>query len=337
MRVRNMGFISRFGIVLQLMVLGACGAHTTNASTGEFPIEASEPAAPQHDVAESEDPLTPFAEQAGCTSEERMRKKGRATNGCWYPKYNGYARELITESSTFVTGPAPADIAEVCPNYERLSIREKQTFWVYFVQALTAIESGFNKYVHLPENKYDKKTGEQVISEGLLQLSYSDRGRGPGCVFNKRRDAGLPESERSIFKAKNNLQCGISILDWQLFEKGRPLFTNRSYWAPLHKRAKSRGYKVCMRKAKGDTEKELECQMTYHREYAACMRKANGVPENEVGCQGLFNRRILSQFWDGYPMDKRLPGKNLCGLQNHLSFCGQLACQESQSRVASLE
>lgn len=248
--------------------------------------------------AQAEVLLTPFAERQGCATEATRRAHGRATNRCWYPKYDDYVLELITESSEFVTGGAPSGILEVCPNYESLVAKQKQDFWVYFIQALAVVESSFDRYSQLQENWFHKD-GSPVISEGLLQLSYSDRGRGPGCSFSESRDAKLALADRSIFEPKKNLQCGISILKNQLAKNG--LFHNGSYWNPLRKKAK------------------------YNSDVNKCMKKApDGA--SEIGCQGLSHRRILAQFWEEYP-SKRGKGKNLCGLRNVLSFCGQLDCQ----------
>lgn len=245
--------------------------------------------------------LTPYAEKQGCATEASRKAKGRASNGCWYPKYDNYVRELITDSSEFAVGPAPADIAEVCPNYDRLPPHQRADFWVYFVQALASVESGFNKYTGLPEDMVDRH-GEQIISEGLLQMSYSDRGRGPGCTFDRARDEERSNNDKTIFDPKRNLQCGVSILKWQLADN--ELFYKGSYWNPLRKKAK---FAAAVKK---------------------CLKQSDGSAASALGCEGLWHRRILAQFWDGYPSEKRKGGKNLCGLSNHLSFCGQLDCEE---------
>lgn len=252
-------------------------------------------------VAQAHAQLTPFAQQQGCATEASRKAKGRANNGCWYPKYDDYVRELITDSSRFAVEHAPADIVEVCPNYEKLPAHQRADFWVYFIQALASVESGFDKFTGLPESMVDN-AGEQIISEGLLQLSYSDRGRGPGCTFNRERDIGRANSEKTIFDPKRNLQCGVSILDWQL--KGEnELFFKSSYWNPLRKKQK---FAAAVKK---------------------CVMESDGSAASILGCEGFWHRRILAQFWEGYPAEKRKGGRSICGLTHQLSYCGQLDCE----------
>lgn len=259
-------------------------------------------------IAHAEMLWTPAAEQAGCTSEASRKAKGRAGNHCWLPQYDDYLREVITETSDFTSDAIPEGVAEVCPNYSNLVAKQKQDFWVYFVQALASTESGFDKYTQLVENMVDSD-GEAIVSEGLLQLSYSDRGRGTGCVFSRAKDEKRTDAEKTIFDAENNLQCGASILRTQLYGKvsdadniGKGVFYSGSYWNPLRKKS------------------------DYRKQVAKCVADSDGSAAAELGCQGHYSRRILAQFWDGYPTARTKTGMNLCGLRNVLSFCGQLDC-----------
>ncbi len=73
-----------------------------------------------------------------------------------------------------------------------------------------------------------------VRSEGLLQLTYMDAER-YGCDFDWEADKALPEKDpaRTILQPRNNLTCGVKILENQLITLKRPLLTRSSYWSTL--------------------------------------------------------------------------------------------------------
>ena len=73
-----------------------------------------------------------------------------------------------------------------------------------------------------------------VRSEGLLQLTDMDKDR-YGCDFDWQKDKPLPEKDpaRTILTPRNNLLCGVKILENQMLTQGRPLLTQSSYWVTL--------------------------------------------------------------------------------------------------------
>ena len=77
-------------------------------------------------------------------------------------------------------------------------------------------------------------TGRAVRSEGLLQLTYEDQQR-YGCDFNWNADRTLKADDpaRSILQPKNNLECGVKILDNQILDQHKPIFARTSYWSTL--------------------------------------------------------------------------------------------------------
>ena len=80
----------------------------------------------------------------------------------------------------------------------------------------------------------DSVSGRAVRSEGLLQLTYEDQKR-YGCDFDWDADKKLPVKDpaRTILQPKNNLECGVKILDHQLIEKHKPLLSASGYWSTL--------------------------------------------------------------------------------------------------------
>lgn len=94
------------------------------------------------------------------------------------------------------------DSGEYCPAYPRLSLAQREQFWVMLISSMARFESGFK-----PETKYtedfDDAQGKPVISRGLLQISI-ESANSYGCGFKKAEE---------LHDAERNLRCGIVILD----------------------------------------------------------------------------------------------------------------------------
>src|SRR6185437_941143 len=70
--------------------------------------------------------------------------------------------------------------------------------------------------------------------QGLLQLTYMDSKRYQ-CAFDWNRDKNLPvaDPEKTILQPRNNLMCGLRILNNQMVVRHKPLLTESSYWVTL--------------------------------------------------------------------------------------------------------
>ncbi len=81
---------------------------------------------------------------------------------------------------------------------------------------------------------WDNQTKSFYLSEGLLQLSYSDK-RYYGCDFDWKKDKFKlsRDSSKTIFDPKKNLECGIIILDRLVKRKGKVFFNKGHYWSVL--------------------------------------------------------------------------------------------------------
>lgn len=112
-----------------------------------------------------------------------------------------------------------------CLGYYEATKHEKSLFWITFLASIASQESAFNprtRYYEDPLNEW---------SEGLLQLSLSDRKAYNGCS---------PINGDTILEPLTNLRCGLSILETQVIglpRRGHPtgsLFPNRYfYWSVL--------------------------------------------------------------------------------------------------------
>jgi hypothetical protein len=67
-----------------------------------------------------------------------------------------------------------------------------------------------------------------------LQLTYQDQKR-YGCDFDWQHDKTLPANDpgKTILQPKNNLECGVKILDNQIIKQKKPLLSPSGYWSTL--------------------------------------------------------------------------------------------------------
>lgn len=126
-----------------------------------------------------------------------------------------------------------------CPRFDEMAPADKRAFWAYVFQALAAAEAGLKpttnvRHLDPAVDVIDQVTGEPVHQEGLLQLTYQDSKR-YGCDFDWEADRKLPphDEARTILQPKNNLECGVKIMDNQLFTLHKALAVSDSYWATL--------------------------------------------------------------------------------------------------------
>lgn len=138
-----------------------------------------------------------------------------------------------------VSSQVPRDVRRFCPRFYTMAEDDKRAFWAYFFQALAGAEAGLKPETHVRHTEAavavkDDVTGRMVRSEGLLQLTYEDAKR-YGCDFDWDRDRQLKPNDpsRTILQPKNNLECGVKILDNQIITQHRPLFSREGYWSTL--------------------------------------------------------------------------------------------------------
>ncbi|MGO9515941.1 MAG: hypothetical protein ACLPND_02750 [Candidatus Korobacteraceae bacterium] len=181
---------------------------------------------------------TGFAQQTKPAPATPIDAKKAGLGGkVWNPDWDVIVEKAIPPA---MLSPAVSrDVARFCPRFASMDDTDKRAFWAYFFQALAGAEAGLNPRTRVrhtePElAKIDKVTGAAVRSEGLLQLSYED-GELYGCDFNWEADRKLPPNSRdkSILQPKNNLECGVKVLNHQIIDQHKPLLTRTAYWSTL--------------------------------------------------------------------------------------------------------
>ena len=186
------------------------------------PQPATPPAAPQTKPA----PPTPIDE-----------KKAALGGTTWNPEWDQIVEQAIPP--TMLSSQVPRDVRRFCPRFFEMPEPDKRAFWAYFFQALAGAEAGLNPKTRIrhtePEvAKKDPVTGLAVRSEGLLQLSYQESKR-YNCDFDWQADRTLKPNDpaKTILQPKNNLTCGVKILENQIIDQHKPLLSRSSYWSTL--------------------------------------------------------------------------------------------------------
>jgi hypothetical protein len=166
-----------------------------------------------------------------------MKKAELGDDQPWDPEWD----KLIEQSlpAELLSPKRERQVKDLCPRFKQMSEVDRRAFWAYFFQALAGAEAGLEPTTTVRHSDpevavVDPVTHRVARQEGLLQLAYMDRDR-YGCDFDWDKDKALPEHdpEKTILLPKNNLECGINILDNQLIAKRQPLLSKSSYWVTL--------------------------------------------------------------------------------------------------------
>lgn len=164
-------------------------------------------------------------------------KKAELGGKTWDPAWDQIVEQSVP--AEMLSSRVPHDVRKFCPRFYTLSETDKRVFWAYFFQALAGTEAGLNPTSRVRHTEpevavVDHVTHKAVRSEGLLQLTYEDTTR-YGCDFDWTHDRDLPMSDpaKSILQPKNNLECGVKILDNQIITQHKPLISRKSYWSTL--------------------------------------------------------------------------------------------------------
>lgn len=203
-------------VLFVLMVCTGCKQKSTQQA-------AAPPPKPQLKAA----PPTPIAE----------KKEELGDDDTWNPDWDKFVE--LSLPPQLLSSAVARDVRPFCPRFATMAEPDKRAFWAYFFQALAGAEAGLKPTTDVRHTEpeiavKDDVTHRMVRSEGLLQLTYMDAQR-YGCDFDWDKDKTLPAKDpsRTILQPRNNLGCGIKILENQLIDQGKPLLSRSSYWSTL--------------------------------------------------------------------------------------------------------
>jgi hypothetical protein len=164
-------------------------------------------------------------------------KRAEIGGPMWDPAWDKIVEEALP--AELLSAQVARDVHPYCPRFNELADADKRAFWAYFFQALAGAEGGLKPTSHVRHSQAsmqvkDEVTGAQGRTEGLLQLAYADQKR-YGCDFDWEADRKLKAGDpnRTILQPKNNLECGIKILDQEIIQQHKRLLSRTEYWSTL--------------------------------------------------------------------------------------------------------
>ena len=140
------------------------------------------------------------------------------SNG-WHAEYDQWL------DAAFETMPEYA-FTQICPK----GTSNKKLAWRYFWKNIAIHESALTLTTQYKENLgIDYITKKQVVSEGLLQLSYQDKRGYPECDFKYEEDIlkAPKDVSKNIFNPKLQFKCAMGIAKKLATQKR--LF--KAYWS----------------------------------------------------------------------------------------------------------
>jgi hypothetical protein len=200
-----------------VLMLAGCGSSSKTV--------AQQPSPPPRPVLKQAPP-TPIAEQ-----------KEELGEPAWDPQWDVIVEQAL--SPEMLSPRVARGVRSYCPRFSSMNEADKRAFWAYTFQALAAAEAGLKPTTDVRHTEpevavKDTVSKRTVHQEGLLQLTYMDAKR-YGCEFDWEKDKTLPEKDptRTILSPRNNLLCGVKILENQMLTQRKPLLTQSSYWVTL--------------------------------------------------------------------------------------------------------
>jgi hypothetical protein len=164
-------------------------------------------------------------------------KKVEQGGNTWDPQWDVLVEQILPPE--MLSRQVPRDVRRFCPRFYDMQESDKRAFWAYFFQALAGAEAGLDpttrvRHADPATARHDGVTHVAVRSEGLLQLAYEDQKR-YGCDFDWKTDRRLKpnDPEKTILQPKNNLACGVKILENQIIVQHKPLLSASGYWSTL--------------------------------------------------------------------------------------------------------
>jgi hypothetical protein len=164
-------------------------------------------------------------------------KKVEMGGNTWDPQWDVLVEQALPPE--MLSRQVPRDVRRFCPRFYEMQESDKRAFWAYFFQALAGAEAGLDpttrvRHADPATARHDGVTHVAVRSESLLQLGYEDQRR-YGCDFDWKADRRLKadDPEKTILKPKNNLECGVKILENQIIVRHKPLLSGSGYWSTL--------------------------------------------------------------------------------------------------------
>ncbi len=199
--------------------------------------QSSTSTAPKPDPATKPDPLDREDPSEKILNYETLPALPWESLSADYRQWSLHIYEVLWEERRELLESEPADAHKFCAKYRQLSLEERLEFWARLLVVISKYESSYRPGLRYLERGLgnDLVTGEPIVSEGLLQLSYQDHRYYEDCPFDWTQDRLLArvDPSKTILQPFNNLTCGLSILQSQIRNKGSIALTSGAYWSVL--------------------------------------------------------------------------------------------------------
>jgi hypothetical protein len=216
---------------------------TDTIESAESSEVTTEPVAPAPPVEVSApEVVTPLPADSMETTLAPLAWESNSATKLKYSRWSKMIYQIIQKKTPQILSQNVADDVETfCPRYRVLKESERLNFWAQFFVGLAKYESSWEPTTSSVEHNMsgvDSVTGQKIVSEGLLQLSYQDEKNYPiQCDFNWPKDKLLPQKDarRTILDPYLNLNCGLQIFAHQLKRFRRIVVKDpkQLYWAVL--------------------------------------------------------------------------------------------------------
>ncbi|MGB0065636.1 MAG: hypothetical protein WBP85_14435 [Terracidiphilus sp.] len=175
-----------------------------------------------------------------------IKKEELGDDNTWNPDWDKIVEKSLPPE--LLSPRRERQVKSLCPRFSRMSDPDRRAFWAYFFQAVAGAEAGLKSTADVRHTDpgvavIDPVTHRITRQEGLLQLKYLDSQR-YGCDFDWDKDKELAEHDpaKTILQPKNNLECGVKILENQLIVQHKSVVSKSSYWETL--RPGTAGFRV---------------------------------------------------------------------------------------------
>jgi hypothetical protein len=174
--------------------------------------------------------VTATATTAAQTLPPNLADRPQVISG-WLDEYSDAIESNVSENYPALLAIDSARMGTVCPNWDTLSGNDRQAFWSSLIWSISDPESSRTRTAIYRETTLpiDSVTGQQIRSEGLLQVSYVDvvnyayPGNDISWAFDKAmalkdyaNGVGLGNPNRTILNAYANLNLGLWIMNKEL-------------------------------------------------------------------------------------------------------------------------
>lgn len=158
-----------------------------------------------------------------------------STKGLW----TSQAAQILKSTGGGLIDNAPEDVVDFCPNYFELEEQGKVAFWIHLLNSIAKRESAFDPLVGNDESNFGGAGANQVVSRGLLQISYdSSKAR----VY--RQSGCAAKDADALHTFEDNITCGVAIFSHWAREDGCISCKNEAgknlgiarYWSTLRER-----------------------------------------------------------------------------------------------------